>query len=184
MQRAPAVIRKAVLDLRCGPDDDPDVSTPSTPRPTRRHALVVLGLAWPAGVACTATTDDDSAEPTPRGPGPLPSGPTEAGPVSLFPPGRFAIVEGQSFAVGHDPQGMWAVSLACTHLACDIGYDGNVSWDGIECPCHGSRFDRDGRVVRGPAVRALRNLFVSVEDGVVIVDTSMAVDLGTRIAAG
>lgn len=173
-----------MLDLLGVADDDPTVSVPPSPRPTRRRALVVLGLAWPAGVACTTTGDDDSAEPTPTGPGPLPRGPTEAGPVSLFPPGRFAIVEGQSFAVGHDPQGMWAVSLACTHLACDIGYDGNVGWEGIECPCHGSRFDRDGRVVRGPAVRPLRNLLVSVEEGLVIVDTSMAVDLGTRIAAG
>jgi Rieske Fe-S protein len=34
-----------------------------------------------------------------------------------------------------------------------------VSWNTAEatwdCPCHGSRYDRDGRVIQGPSVRDL-----------------------------
>lgn len=43
--------------------------------------------------------------------------------------------------------------LRCTHLGCLLRFNGaERSWD---CPCHGSRFDVDGSVLEGPAVRAL-----------------------------
>ncbi len=41
-------------------------------------------------------------------------------------------------------------SAACTHLGCIVRFNAiETSWD---CPCHGSRFDVDGRVLSGPAV--------------------------------
>ena len=46
---------------------------------------------------------------------------------------------------------IYALSLVCTHLGCTV----NVTADGLDCPCHGSRFDRHGRVVRGPAGQPL-----------------------------
>lgn len=48
----------------------------------------------------------------------------------------------------------------CTHLGCrlDRVVDGVVV-----CPCHGSRFDAEGRVLNGPATRALQPLRVSAD---------------------
>ncbi len=41
----------------------------------------------------------------------------------------------------------------CPHMGCALRYDPHEhSWD---CPCHGSRFDDDGRLLDGPATGAL-----------------------------
>jgi Rieske Fe-S protein len=46
-----------------------------------------------------------------------------------------------------------AVSIRCTHQACILRFNAaETSWD---CPCHGSRFDVDGAVLEGPAVKPL-----------------------------
>jgi Rieske Fe-S protein len=48
-----------------------------------------------------------------------------------------------------------ALSAGCTHQACEItAFSGQT----FICPCHGSEFDTNGRVVRGPASSPLRQL--------------------------
>lgn len=53
-----------------------------------------------------------------------------------------------------------AVSLTCTHLGCTIALDG----DRFACPCHGSVFALDGRVLHGPAEKKL-NFYVTSDKG-------------------
>ena len=60
----------------------------------------------------------------------------------------------------NEVEAMWA---SCTHLGCEVSYD--PEQDHWLCPCHGSRFDRDGRPVKGPAVRPLVRAEVKEKDG-------------------
>lgn len=46
---------------------------------------------------------------------------------------------------------LYALSLVCTHLGCTV----NVTPAELVCPCHGSVYDRTGRVLKGPATRPL-----------------------------
>ncbi len=50
----------------------------------------------------------------------------------------------------------------CTHLGCTF------PWNGVDhqfqCPCHGSRYDEMGSVVRGPANQPLKIVHVAVEN--------------------
>ena len=71
-------------------------------------------------------------------------------------PGEGRIVRdrlGQA-AVHRDESGaLHAVSARCTHMGCIVEWNtAEKRWD---CPCHGSRFAIDGRVLEGPAVDPL-----------------------------
>ncbi len=45
-----------------------------------------------------------------------------------------------------------AVSLTCTHQGCSVQKQANGEF---LCPCHGSSFDKDGKLLQGPATRDL-----------------------------
>ena len=68
--------------------------------------------------------------------------------------GDIARLDGQKVAAFRDPDGrLHAVSPLCTHMGCQLNWNsGDESWD---CPCHGSRFDVDGGILHGPAVKPL-----------------------------
>ncbi|MFJ3820554.1 FAD-dependent oxidoreductase [Streptomyces nodosus] len=64
-------------------------------------------------------------------------------------------VGGHRCAVHRDDSGqLHAVSARCTHLGCLVAF--NRAEQAWECPCHGSRFALDGRILQGPAVRPLK----------------------------
>jgi Rieske Fe-S protein len=66
-------------------------------------------------------------------------------------------LEGGQFAV---------LSPICTHQGCTVDIQGPR----LVCPCHGSTYDRDGTVLRGPAERALSRFAATVSDGVLVID--------------
>ena len=79
-----------------------------------------------------------------------------------FPVGSAIVREEIPAIIYHRDDGFDAMSLVCTHLGCTLRQEG----DGFACPCHGSRFDENGQVLRGPAEKALGRLQVEVnEDG-------------------
>lgn len=42
-----------------------------------------------------------------------------------------------------------AFSNLCTHQGCEVTY--TAAFNGFDCGCHGSQFDKEGNVIRGPA---------------------------------
>jgi glycine/D-amino acid oxidase-like deaminating enzyme/nitrite reductase/ring-hydroxylating ferredoxin subunit len=82
--------------------------------------------------------------------------PGEVGSVDEIRPGQGALVRQglTKLAVFRDEQGvLHARSAVCTHLGCIVHWNSlEGTWD---CPCHGSRFSTDGRVLNGPAAAGL-----------------------------
>lgn len=72
------------------------------------------------------------------------------------PRGQGQVVEfrGQKIGVYKEPNGtVHVVSTRCSHLGCQLEWNPDeLSWD---CPCHGSRFDYDGRLLDHPALKGI-----------------------------
>ncbi len=117
--------------------------------------------------------------------GPADVGDVSAGNVASLAEGSLAAVPGAPVCVARDAKGVYAMTLTCTHQGCDIGLHGVVSASGIVCGCHGSEFDADGNVVRGPATAPLAHFAVSEDaSGNLTVNTGSEVDPSTRLTVG
>jgi Rieske Fe-S protein len=60
-----------------------------------------------------------------------------------------------------------ALSATCTHLGCQVRWDGRAAR--FRCPCHGGVFDTQGAVVEGPPPRPLDRVEIRIEAGTVLV---------------
>ncbi len=77
-------------------------------------------------------------------------------------------------------RGFAVASGVCTHLGCTVKYFQDDSH--FHCPCHGSVFAGDGKVVHGPAPRPLEWFEVSVaRDGQLKVDKDRVVPASYRL---
>ncbi len=65
--------------------------------------------------------------------------------------------------------GVVALYQKCPHLGCRVPECKTSQW--IECPCHGSQYNRVGEKKGGPAPRGMDRFGVSVNNGMVIIDT-------------
>ncbi len=97
-----------------------------------------------------------------------------------FPPGSVTFLEDRRLFLFNGTDGFYTVSSVCTHLGCNV----KRAATGFECPCHGSRFDDNGRVVRGPAPAPLAWYGLSLSPrGELIVDLDRAVGPDFRLKA-
>jgi cytochrome b6-f complex iron-sulfur subunit len=89
-----------------------------------------------------------------------PPPPTEfdLGPAERYPIDTRTVISKVPALLIHDRDGFSALSLVCTHLGCTV----DVKPEGFLCPCHGSKYDPKGDVVRGPAEKPLPGLRVEV----------------------
>jgi cytochrome b6-f complex iron-sulfur subunit len=73
--------------------------------------------------------------------------------------------------IAHVEDGRFAVlDATCTHMQCTVTYNAlNLT---LDCPCHESTYELDGRVIGGPAPRPLRT-FATSFDG-----TNLTITLG------
>jgi cytochrome b6-f complex iron-sulfur subunit len=100
-----------------------------------------------------------------------------------YAPGTIMFLEEQRLFILRDPEGFRALSAICTHLRCTTGpfVPPDAEWKAphSRCPCHGSVFAKDGRVLKGPAPQPLDFYRVSLApDGRLVVDTAAVVSKG------
>jgi cytochrome b6-f complex iron-sulfur subunit len=94
------------------------------------------------------------------------------GPVSSLPPTDAPPIPetaGKFWLVNTTDEGPKALYMVCTHLGCL--YKWAQSNNRFECPCHGSKFSREGFYIEGPASRSLDTFEITEEQGLVVVNT-------------
>jgi len=68
------------------------------------------------------------------------------------------------------PDGSYkSLSAKCTHLGCTVAFES--SHEIFDCHCHGSEFDLNGKVIRGPAQLPLQQYAVSISGSDIYVTT-------------
>jgi thiosulfate dehydrogenase (quinone) large subunit len=134
--------------------------------------------------ADSSSADPSSADPSSADPSSASSGSSGAG-TSSAAPSNAVLAATSAVAVGKakqvkdpsDGSPAWvlqltagqfsAVSAVCPHQGCTVAFVSPS--DGFACPCHGSRFDATGKLLNGPATRALTTIPVSVEGSNIVV---------------
>jgi nitrite reductase/ring-hydroxylating ferredoxin subunit len=95
-----------------------------------------------------------------------------------FPPGSMTFLADRRFFLFNSRDGFYAISSICTHLGCNVNH---VTGDGFACPCHGSRYDANGQVTRGPAPRPLAWFAMSLSPrGELVIDEERLVQSDYR----
>ena len=99
---------------------------------------------------------------------PAPKTEFDLGPATNYPPGSRTLLANVPAMLIHSEDGFSALSLTCTHLGCTVEQNA----DGFICPCHGSHFDENGKLLHGPAAQPLVALRIgTTEDGKLILHT-------------
>ncbi|MGB9103765.1 MAG: Rieske (2Fe-2S) protein [Terriglobales bacterium] len=82
-----------------------------------------------------------------------PSPIVNVGKPDSYPPDSVTLDPQAAIFIVNSPQGFYVLSAICTHLGCLTAWQPELGI--IACPCHGSKFKRDGTKIAGPAPRPL-----------------------------
>lgn len=74
-------------------------------------------------------------------------------------------VEHAAWVVTTDGKDYAVFDPACTHLGCLYAW--NPGQHEFQCPCHGSAFGIDGKVLSGPAPRPLDRMPFKIQNGII-----------------
>lgn len=108
---------------------------------------------------------------------PDPSLQFKIGKIEDFVLGQTKHFEAENVLVIQDDEGLFSISTVCTHLGCVV----NQNEEGFHCPCHGSKYDKNGIVIQGPAPKALPWFHIArLPSGQLSVDCSKEVPIGTK----
>ncbi len=100
-----------------------------------------------------------------------PSPVVNAGRPGSYAPDSVTLDPQNGIYIVRAPEGFFALQAVCTHLGCLTAWNQELGI--IACPCHGSKFNRDGVKVAGPAPRPLPWLRMWVSDeGDLMIDRS------------
>ena len=99
----------------------------------------------------------------------------------LYPVGAGSLID--RVLVGHDCSGLYALRALCPHMGCTLALESLISEDGVTCGCHGSQFDLQGRVIKGPAKKDLApEAIVLGCDGLLYIDRTKNVERSASLA--
>ena len=103
-----------------------------------------------------------------------PSPVINAGKPESYPLDSVTLDVNSGIYIIHAKEGFFSLSAVCTHLGCLTAW--KPEFGIVACPCHGSKFKRDGEKIEGPAPRPLPwyRVWLS-DDGDLIVDRSTTV---------
>ena len=91
-----------------------------------------------------------------------------------FDIGSVTFLEEDRIFIFRNDLGFKCVSAVCTHLRCTVKINQQGTFN---CPCHGSVFDANGKVIGGPAPKALEWYKLEQKrDGSLIVDKGKILD--------
>ncbi|MDE3104788.1 MAG: ubiquinol-cytochrome c reductase iron-sulfur subunit [Acidobacteriota bacterium] len=97
-----------------------------------------------------------------------------AGKAESYPVDSVTLDATSGIYLVHVQEGFFALNAICTHLGCLTAWKADLGV--IACPCHGSRFSREGQKLAGPAPKSLPWLKTWVNDnGEVMVDRATTI---------
>jgi cytochrome b6-f complex iron-sulfur subunit len=145
-----------------------------SPLYSRRSFLSAVGVGC-LGTACLGgavlsveyLSPNSVLEPSPK---------FNAGSLDQFSPDSVTEdLEHKIYVMRNRSGAVYAMSAVCTHLGCLTFFKQEEGI--IACPCHGSKFTREGDVITGPAPASLPRYYAELnERSQLVIDRSQIVD--------